>query len=94
MKKVSCLLPVKEYQLILPHNWILLEFLDDCHGGYAEDAVNDVNDAVEGANVGLDDGGVDSSAFHGDGDVVIWTEGGEVESSMAVSRFDLQQERE
>jgi hypothetical protein len=71
----------------------LLEFLDDGHGGDAEDAVNDVNDPVEGANVGLDDGGVDSSAFHRDGDVVIWTEGGKVEPTMTVSRFNLQHKK-
>ena len=74
----------------LPHNGILLKFLNDGHGGYTEYSVDDVNDPIECANVRLDNGSVDSSAFHRDGDVVIWTEGGKVEPSMTVSRLDLQ----
>lgn len=61
-----------------PHDGIWTKFLDDRHSGNAENAVDDVNDAVKGSNIWLNDGGIDATALDRDGDVVIWTVGGEI----------------
>ena len=76
-----------------PHDGVGSKFLDNGHGRNTEDAIDDVDDPVKGANIRLDYGGIDASAFHRDGNVVIWAVGGEVEPSVSVSRLDLKQKR-
>lgn len=49
--------------MYLPHNGIRAELLSDSHSGYSENVIDDVDDAVQGTDVGLDDGGIDAATF-------------------------------
>lgn len=74
---------------VQPHNGIGTKFLYDCHCRNAKDTVNNVYDAVEGTNIRLDDGGIDTAALYGDGYIIIGARSGEIESSVTVGRFHL-----
>lgn len=76
-----------------PHDGIRAEFLDDSHGRHAQHPVDDVHDAIEGADIRLDDGGVHSAALHRDGDVVVGTVSGKVQPAVTISRLDLNNDR-
>ena len=72
-----------------PHNWISAEFFDDGLSRNTQDAVDDMNDAIQGTNVRLDDGCVDSAAFDRDSDVVLRAISTKVEPTATICRFNL-----
>jgi hypothetical protein len=72
-----------------PHNWISAEFFDDGLSRNTQDAVDDMNDAIEGTDICLYDGCVDSTAFDRDSDVVLRAVSTEVEPSATIRRFNL-----